>query len=35
MENVIIPEDVYELLCFPTAINNGMKKHTLYSDILK
>lgn len=34
-DDVIILEDVYELLCFPTAINNGMKKQPLYSDILK
>jgi len=36
-ENVMddIPEDVYELVCFPTAINNGMKNQLLYSDILK
>lgn len=35
MDAVIIPKNVFELLCFPTAINNGMKKQTLYFNILK
>lgn len=26
MSDVVIPEDIYELLYFPTAIDNGMKK---------
>lgn len=35
MSDVVIPEDIYELLYFPTAIDNGMKKKPLYCDILK
>lgn len=35
MDAVIIPENVSEPLCFPTAINNGMKKQSLYSNTLK
>lgn len=35
MDDVINQEDVYELLYFQTAINNGRKDQTLHSDILK